>query len=165
MKEYYYADSQDEMLNEGDPVWLYNPTRKGLIPKLTRPRPWQGPYIIVKRINDLVYCIQLGPKCKPKVVHKNQLWRYTGNNVPSWNFNGTGNHNAEVVPCETNMDTVKMSEASQSRPVLPNKSNSNQTLATSKQKRPNLETPPQKQSSNGLRKSSRLRQASTRYGQ
>lgn len=48
MKEYYDASSQDETLNEGDPVWLYNPARKkGLSPKLMR--PWQGPYIIVKK--------------------------------------------------------------------------------------------------------------------
>ena len=38
MKEYYDASSQDEQLEEGDPVWLYNPQRKkGLTPKLMRP--------------------------------------------------------------------------------------------------------------------------------
>ena len=163
MKEYYDAGSQDETLNEGDPVWLYNPTRKkGLTPKLTR--PWQGPYIIVKRINDLVYRIQLGPKCKPKVVHKNRLWRYTGNNVPSWNFNDTGSHKAGVD--QTNTDTAEMSEASQGRPILPDRSNSNQISATTKQEKAKTgDTVPQKQYSDGLRRSSRLRQAPTRYGQ
>ena len=54
MKEYYDAKAQDDPLNEGDSVWLYNPKRKkGLTPKLMK--PWQGPYIIVKKINDLVY--------------------------------------------------------------------------------------------------------------
>ena len=53
---------------QGDAVWLHNPQRKKrLTPKLQR--PWQGPYIITKKINDLVYRIQLGPKTKPKVVH------------------------------------------------------------------------------------------------
>ena len=62
---------------------LHNPQRrKGLTPKLQR--PWQGPYTVTKRINDLVYRIQLGPSTKPKVVHRNRLWLYTGDNRPSW---------------------------------------------------------------------------------
>ena len=41
MKEYYDAKAQDDPLNEGDPVWLYNPKRKkDLTPKLMK--PWQG---------------------------------------------------------------------------------------------------------------------------
>lgn len=113
MKEYYDASSQDEVLSEGDPVWLYNPTRKkGLTPNLAR--TWQGPYIIVKKINDLVHRIQLGPKCKPKVVHKNQLWRYTGNSVPTLNFNGSSDNKSEVNPSEIDTGPIEMSEASQS---------------------------------------------------
>ena len=38
----------------------------------------------MKKINDLVYRIQLGRQTKPKVVHRNRLWRYTGNSAPSW---------------------------------------------------------------------------------
>ncbi|KAJ8936846.1 hypothetical protein NQ318_000583 [Aromia moschata] len=30
---------------------------------------WEGPYTIIKKINDLVYRIQLSPRSKPKVVH------------------------------------------------------------------------------------------------
>ena len=65
MKEYNYdASSQDETLNEGDSVWLYNPTRKkGLSPKLMRPWP-QGSYVIVKKINDFVYRIQRSASLK-----------------------------------------------------------------------------------------------------
>jgi len=55
-------------------VWLHNLLRK----KTTMPR--QGPYIVTKQINDLVYRIQLGPKAKPKVVHQNRLWYYSGEN-------------------------------------------------------------------------------------
>ena len=58
-------------------VWLHNLLRK----KTTM--PWQGPYIVTKRINDLVYRIQLGPKAKPKVVHQNRLWYYSGENFTS----------------------------------------------------------------------------------
>jgi hypothetical protein len=142
MKEYYDTSSQDETLNEGDPVWLYNPTRKkGLSPKLMR--PWQGPYIIVNKINYLVYRIQLGAKCKPKVVHKNRLWRYTGNNVPNWNRKGTSDHRAEVDPSETNTD-----------PLSSDKSNSNEKLVADQQNvAKSKDTAPRTQSSNGLRRS------------
>ena len=62
---------------------LHNRQRmKGLSPKLQR--PWEGPYIVTKVINDSVYRIQLGAKAKPKVVHRNRLWNYSGSNVPTW---------------------------------------------------------------------------------
>ena len=32
----------------------------------------------------MVYRIQLGPRAKPKVVHHNRLWKYSGDNPPSW---------------------------------------------------------------------------------
>ena len=84
--------------------------------------------------------------------------------MPSWNFNDTGNHKTGVD--QTNTDTAEMSEASQGRPVLPDGSNSNQISATTKQKKAKTgDTVPQKQSSDGLRKSSRLRWAPARYGQ
>ena len=109
MKEYYDASSQDEQLEEGDPVWLYNPQRKkGLTPKLMR--PWQGPYVITKKINDLVYCIQQGPKCKPKVVHKNWLWRYTGVIMPIWNRNNASNHTVTWSYCQHNGNAWSRSE-------------------------------------------------------
>ena len=62
---------------------MYNP-KKGVIPKLSQ--NWERPYTVVKPINDLVYCIQLGPRTKPKVVldHWNRLWPYSGDNPPKW---------------------------------------------------------------------------------
>jgi hypothetical protein len=75
--------NEGRYLQQGDAVWFHNPQRKkGLTPKLQR--PWQGPYVITKKINDLVYRIQLNPKSKPKVVHRNRLWLYTGTNAPTW---------------------------------------------------------------------------------
>lgn len=85
MKEYYDTSSKDEAPAEGDTVWLHKPTRKkGLTPKLMR--PWQGPYIIVRN-QRLGLPYPVGTKCKLKVVHKNRLWWYTGNNAPKWDFN------------------------------------------------------------------------------
>ena len=83
MKQRYDLPLQCPQLEAGDAVWLYNPQRKkGLTPKLQR--PWEGPYTVIKRINDLVYRIQLAPKAKAKVVHRNRLWCYSGANVPTW---------------------------------------------------------------------------------
>ena len=72
MKTWYNLDATARMLEAGDVVWLYRPLRKkGLSPKLIK--PWVGPYVIVKRINDLVYRIRLSPQSKPMVVHRNRL--------------------------------------------------------------------------------------------
>ena len=83
MKDRYDTLLEGELLDVGDAVWLHNPQRKkGLSPKLQR--PWEGPYIVTKVINDSVYRIQLGAKTKAKVVHRNRLWSYSGSNVPTW---------------------------------------------------------------------------------
>ena len=83
MKQQYDPLLEHQPLEAGEAAWLQSPQRKkGLTPKLQC--PWQGPYIITKQINDLVYRIQLGPKAKPKVVHRNRQWRYSGINAPTW---------------------------------------------------------------------------------
>ena len=85
MKSHYDLQATGDELKEGDAVWLYNPQRKkGVSPKFSR--PWQGPYIVMKKINDLVYCIQLGPRQKSKVVHRNRLWTYCGRQPPTWHL-------------------------------------------------------------------------------
>jgi hypothetical protein len=60
---------------EGDKVWLYRPTRnKGRSPKLQS--SWEGPYKIIKRINDMVYRIQKNPRSMMMVVHLDRLAPY-----------------------------------------------------------------------------------------
>ena len=83
MKERYDSMAEDTPLEKGEPVWVYIPQRKkGVSPKLMR--PWKGPYLVIKRINDLVYRVQLTPRSKPKVLHRNRLWRYTGLSPSTW---------------------------------------------------------------------------------
>lgn len=61
----------------GDKVWLYTPTvRPGLSRKLTR--FWTGPYVILERINDVVYRVQRNPRCKEKYVHHDRLKPFRG---------------------------------------------------------------------------------------
>ena len=84
MKKRYDVDSTACTFDEGDRVWLYNPrTKKGRSAKLMR--PWEGPYVIVKRLNDLVYRIKKGRNGKLKVVHRNRLWAYRGDQEEFWN--------------------------------------------------------------------------------
>ena len=83
IKQRYDPLLEHQPLEAAEAMWLHNPQRKkGLTPKLQC--PWQGPNIITKLINDFSYRIQLGPKAKPKVVHRNWLWRYSGINAPTW---------------------------------------------------------------------------------
>ncbi|GFV07303.1 retrovirus-related Pol polyprotein from transposon 412 [Trichonephila clavipes] len=64
---------------EGDKVWFYNPTRrKGLSPKLQS--HWDGPYTILKIINDVVIRIRKSTNSKPRVVHYDRLAPYYGHN-------------------------------------------------------------------------------------
>lgn len=94
MKDRYDLPEETQQFESGDAVWLHNPQRrKGLSPKLQR--PWQGLYVVIKKINDLVYRIQLNPRTKPKVVHRNRLWRYGGANPPTWFHATTSTHQSE----------------------------------------------------------------------
>jgi hypothetical protein len=62
---------------EGYKLWLYHPTRKrGKSPKLQA--SWEGLYIIITRINDVIYCIQRHPRAKMMVVHLDRLAPYLG---------------------------------------------------------------------------------------
>ena len=73
MKQYYDTRSNTERLEPGQHVWLHNPKRrKGVSPKLSR--PWEGPYLVMDRLNDVFYRVQQGPRSKPKVIHRNRLW-------------------------------------------------------------------------------------------
>ncbi|XP_028417630.1 uncharacterized protein LOC114542077 [Dendronephthya gigantea] len=100
MRKQYNNDSSANPLEEDDLVWLFNPRRKkGRSSKLTR--PWEGPFTVVKRLNDLVYRIRKNMQTKPKVVHRNRLWKYAGHQSNIW-----GNEQ-----CETSRFDVETQES------------------------------------------------------
>ncbi|KAJ8936965.1 hypothetical protein NQ318_015628 [Aromia moschata] len=78
MKQRLDTTSRETPFKPGDAVWLY--AQKGRKEKSN----WEGPYTIIKKINDLVYHIQLSPRSKPKVVHLEKLARCTGHDPPGW---------------------------------------------------------------------------------
>ncbi|GBN57453.1 hypothetical protein AVEN_40768-1 [Araneus ventricosus] len=51
--------------------------RRGLSPKLQQ--NWEGPYTIVKRLDDDVYTVQRSPNAKPNVFLINRLSPYRTN--------------------------------------------------------------------------------------
>jgi hypothetical protein len=68
---------------QGQFVWLYQPRRNiGLSNKLQK--PWEGPYLIVKQINDSIYQIQKSPKSTKRIVHFDRLKEYKGKPIDSW---------------------------------------------------------------------------------
>jgi hypothetical protein len=76
--------TNSEGFQKGDLVMLYNPQRKkGMSPKLQT--SWEGPYRVIKRLNDVVYRIQnlSQRKSKLKVVHLERLAPYHQGNVMS----------------------------------------------------------------------------------
>jgi len=99
MKRRYDMRIVASTFGSGDLVWLHNPKRKkGISPKLRR--PWEGPYVVVERLNDVVYRIQRGPRAKPKVVHRDRLWKYSGVERADW-FKGPVQDKSEDVSTQT----------------------------------------------------------------
>ena len=70
-------------IEEGSFVWLHNETRKkGQCPKLQY--KWEGPYLVIKKLSDVVFRIQKSQQSKPKVVHYDRLKPYVGEPLHSW---------------------------------------------------------------------------------
>ncbi|XP_050519398.1 uncharacterized protein LOC126893360 [Diabrotica virgifera virgifera] len=77
MKKRYDTQAERGCFKENDKVWLYNPKKRtGCSPKLQQ--FWEGPYLIVKKINDVIYRISKIPRGKPMIVHHNRLAPYEG---------------------------------------------------------------------------------------
>ena len=60
-KARYDCKARRALFQEGQKVWLFNPRReKGKAPKLQS--NWEGPYVVVKKLSEVVFCIQKFPK-------------------------------------------------------------------------------------------------------
>lgn len=76
MKTRYDRNANVGNFQEGNQVWLYNPKRrKGRCPKLQR--DWEGPYQIIKKINDVICRIKLTER-RSRVIHIDRLAPYRG---------------------------------------------------------------------------------------
>ena len=83
MAREYNSKIQQNTYNTGDAVWVFYPNQNlGLGKKLSL--KWKGPYIVLRKINDVLYKIGKNSKHKGTVVHHNRLKPYTGTNLPTW---------------------------------------------------------------------------------
>ena len=75
MQAHYDQLANSSGFQEGGTVWLYHPIwKRGKAPK---PQTcWEGPYIIITRINDVIYQIQRHPRAKMMVIHLYRLASY-----------------------------------------------------------------------------------------
>ncbi|XP_034085417.1 uncharacterized protein LOC117554929 [Gymnodraco acuticeps] len=70
-------------------VWVYSPQRtKGRCPKLDS--QWVGPCRVLERVGEVVYRVQLPPKGRKVVLHRDRLAPYRG--VASPQTEGTSGH-------------------------------------------------------------------------
>ncbi|XP_033103186.1 uncharacterized protein LOC117105992 [Anneissia japonica] len=82
-KRTYDQKASRQELTEGQFVWLYNSAKTiGKSPKLQC--RWQGPYAVVKKLSEVTFSIQEGPRKKCKVVHIDRLKVYEGKPSPYW---------------------------------------------------------------------------------
>ncbi|KAJ8031890.1 hypothetical protein HOLleu_25243 [Holothuria leucospilota] len=60
--------ASEETYEKGDLVLVHSPAvKKGTTSKLHR--PWQGPGLVLKRINDVLFRVTMGPQKKPRRIH------------------------------------------------------------------------------------------------
>lgn len=72
MKSYYDRKVRKISFVVGQKVWFYNSRRKtGKVPKLQS--NWEGLYRIIKKLNDIVFCIQKSTRHRKKIVHADRL--------------------------------------------------------------------------------------------
>ena len=82
MKRRYDVDSTADTYHVGDAVRYCLPQRrKGITPKFQS--NWDGPYLVRRKINDLIFEIQRSPRAKPRIVHKDRLCKFN-REPPEW---------------------------------------------------------------------------------
>jgi Integrase zinc binding domain/Integrase core domain len=87
MKSRYDRVVTGTTFSVGDKVWLFNPRRRvGFSPKLQN--NWEGPYVVISKINDVVFRIRNLSSRKLSVVHIDRLSRYISRNEDVSNLGG-----------------------------------------------------------------------------
>ena len=82
-KEHYDAKCTLAKYKHDALVWYATDLKQlHLAPKLQV--PFEGPFLILDKISDLDYCIQMDAKGKQEVVHHDKLKPYTGTQGVSW---------------------------------------------------------------------------------
>lgn len=76
-KRNYDLKTKGRHFTAGERVWVYSPQRKkGRCPKLDA--QWVGPCIVLERIGEVVYRVQMPPRGRKVAVHRDRLAPYRG---------------------------------------------------------------------------------------
>ena len=82
-KEFYDSKGSFHSYNPGSLVWYAGElSQLHLAPKLRS--TYEGPFLILKRVNDLNYLVQFSERGSKKIVHHNKLKPYHGSKVLKW---------------------------------------------------------------------------------
>ena len=82
-KRHYDIKAKKRSLFPGQAGWLADPTRKkGVCTKLS-PR-WKGPFLVIKKLDDLTYLVKKSEKQRAAVFHLDRLEPYQGRNILTW---------------------------------------------------------------------------------
>lgn len=84
MKRDYDTRISQNNFEVGDLVYCLDQTKiKGRCKKID-PQLWQGPFIIVKKLSDLLFEIQGKPGTKSKIVHHDRIKKFYSKSLPEW---------------------------------------------------------------------------------
>jgi hypothetical protein len=67
----------------GDAVWYLHEQRKECVCTKLQPL-YMGPCVVLKKYNDLVYCVQLSKGGPIQVLNHDKLKPYQGQHYPKW---------------------------------------------------------------------------------
>jgi hypothetical protein len=84
-KKNYDRSVHGPIYKRGQFVWLHDTQRRARLSKKLG-LPWQGPYLVVSILSDVVYRIQRTNRGKTKVVHADRLKLYEGPKLVSWTY-------------------------------------------------------------------------------
>ena len=82
-KKHYDIKAKKKSYKEGQAVWLHDTTRKvGVCQKLSY--RWKGPYVVIKKIDDLTYLVKRSKNSTAKIFHIDRLLPYNGRKTIKW---------------------------------------------------------------------------------
>lgn len=82
-KKYYDIGARKKYYKEGQAVWLHDTSRKvGVCQKLAY--RWKGPYVVIKKIDDLTYLVKRSRNSVAKIFHIDRLLPYHGRKSIKW---------------------------------------------------------------------------------
>ena len=82
-KRHYGIKAKKRSLFIGQVVWIADPTRKKRVCTQLSPR-WKGPFLVIKKLDDLPYLVKKSEKQRAAVFHLERLEPYLCKKIPTW---------------------------------------------------------------------------------